>query len=81
MRLTRSALAYGRAANQLENRLEKVPAVEVQPLLDRVHWNDAVSEAYRQAASRPWIFQEPNPDTIVCRCSYHESRNAIPAVR
>jgi hypothetical protein len=73
-RLSASALAYGREASRLENRLEQLPSDEVQPLLDRVHWNDSVAEAYRRAASRPWIMSEPDPDKIACQCSYHAKK-------
>jgi hypothetical protein len=71
IRFSEVALTYGREANRLENQSEQVKPDQLQPLLDRAHWNDAVADAYRKAASKPWIPSEPQPEKIVCQCGYH----------
>lgn len=44
----------------------------------QAHWHDKVAELYRQAALRPWIPFEPDPNSVSCECSLcvasHRSR-------
>jgi hypothetical protein len=73
------ALEYGREANRLEVEWRKsapLPPGEPDLLCDDVHWNDSVADAYRRAASRPWLPFEPNPGSITCGCGYHRKQSA-----
>ncbi len=70
-RFSRLALEYAGKASGLEDELVGPSSrAESQAVLDRVHRNDAVADAYRRAASRPWM-GEPDPARVVCRCGHH----------
>ncbi len=78
-RLQALALDYGRKANRAENALESASPSALDSLLDQIHRDDAIANAYRTAASRPWLPVDPDPNRIACRCGFHEARKAKPS--
>ena len=80
-RLDATALNYSREAGRLENLWVKsgpTPPGELDAMMERVHWHDAVAAAYRLGASRPWQLVDPDPSTVTCGCGYHAVLKAGP---
>jgi hypothetical protein len=79
-RLNRLALSYQKEAGRLEHTIvgPGLSRSQVQGILDRVHWNDAVAWRYRHAADRPWLPTEPDPEKVACECGYHLTLSPSP---
>lgn len=80
-RFSRLAYEYSGNASGLEDELVGPSShADSQAVLDRVHWNDEVANAYRRVASRPWM-SEPDPAKVICRCGHHAKLAAAQAGR
>jgi len=44
-----------------------------------LHWYAAVAEAFRSRSERPWIFWDPDPAEVRCRCD--DCRNGNNGIR
>lgn len=80
IRLERISLKYSGVAGRLEMGLigpsgtskDGPSGREVEEILDKVHWNDAVAHQYRIAARQPWNLFDPDPKQISCTCGHHD---------
>ena len=73
------ALRYGKEANRIETLWVAGPTLppgEPDMLMEQIHWNDSVANAFRLAASRPWVPGDPRPLQITCECGFHAARHA-----
>lgn len=67
-------LRYGHEADRLERSWVKAPPLkpgEVDLVVDEIHQNDCIANAYLIASQQPWMPFEPNPSKIRCTCRYH----------